>query len=57
MASTHKIPRSYGNSKKDRKGRTIIFVGYSATLSMKGDQIELWEPEDLFIKRRLNEPD
>ena len=57
MASTDKIPRSYGNSKKDRKGRTIIFVGYSATLSMKGDQIELWEPEDLFIKRRLNEPD
>ena len=57
MASTHKISWSYGDSKKDRKGRSIFFVGYSNALSMSGDQFELWEPEDIFIKRGSNEPD
>ena len=55
MASADKIIWSYGDSKKDRKGRSIIFVGYSAALSFKGDKIELWEPESIFIKRGLNE--
>ena len=55
MASADKIVWSYGDSKKDRKGRSIIFVGYSAALSFKGDKIELWEPKSIFIKRGLNE--
>ena len=57
MASTNKIVWSYGDLKKDTKGRPIFFVGYSTVLSNKGDRIELWEPENLFIKRGLNEPD
>ena len=57
MASTNKIVWSYGDSKKDRKGRPIFFVGYSSSLSDNGDRIELWEPENIFIKRGLNEPD
>ena len=56
MASTNKIVWFYGDLKKDRKGRPIFFVGYSAVLSNKGDRIELWEPEYIFIKRGLNEP-
>ena len=57
MASADKIVWSYGDSKKDRKGKSIFFVGYSNALSMSGDQFELWEPEDIFIKRGSNEPD
>ena len=34
-----------GDTKKDRKGRTIYFKGYSKEISKKGDTIELWEPE------------
>lgn len=34
-----------GDTKKDRKGRTIYFKGYSKEISKKGDVIELWEPE------------
>ena len=56
MASNNKVVWSYGDLKKDRKSRSIFFVGYSASLSDKGDRIELWEPEYIFIKRGLNEP-
>tara|TARA_Y100001936_G_scaffold242119_1_gene278923 strand:- start:1282 stop:1422 length:141 start_codon:yes stop_codon:yes gene_type:complete len=35
-----------GDTKKDRKGRTIYFKGYSDKFSKKGDAIELWEPEN-----------
>ena len=41
------MPRSKlkpGDTKKDRKGRTIYFKGYSDELTKKGDAIELWEP-------------
>ena len=33
-----------GDTKKDRKGRTIFFKGYSTERSKKGFPIELWEP-------------
>ena len=33
-----------GDTKKDRKGRTIFFKGYSTACSKKGLTIELWEP-------------
>ena len=33
-----------GDTKKDRKGRTIFFKGYSTESSKKGLPIELWEP-------------
>jgi hypothetical protein len=33
-----------GDKKKDRKGRTIFFKGYSTECSKKGLPIELWEP-------------
>ena len=33
-----------GDTKKDRKGRTIFFKGYSTECSKKGLPIELWEP-------------
>ena len=56
MVSSNKIIWSYGDLKKDRTGRSIIFIGYSSALSAKGDRIELWEPEYIFIKRGLNEP-
>lgn len=56
MVSSNKIIWSYGDLKKDRKGRSIIFIGYSSALSAKGERIELWEPEYIFIKRGLNEP-
>ena len=32
-----------GDTKKDRKGKTIYFKGYSEELTKKGDVIELWE--------------
>ena len=35
----HKI----GDTKKDRKGRIILFKGYSTERSKKGFPIELWE--------------
>ena len=33
-----------GDTKKDRKDRTIFFKGYSTECSKKGLPIELWEP-------------
>jgi hypothetical protein len=39
----------YGDSKKDRQGRLIYFIGYSENTNSKGDSIELWEPEDIFL--------
>ena len=33
-----------GDTKKDRKGRTIFFKGYSTECSKKGLPIKLWEP-------------
>ena len=36
---------SVGDTKKDRKGRTIYFKGYSEEVSKKGVSIELWGPE------------
>jgi len=41
----------YGDSKKDRQGRLIYFIGYSEDTNSKGDSIELWEPEDIFLNR------
>ena len=35
-----------GETKKDRKGRTIFFRGYSKKLTDNGTAIELWEPEE-----------
>ena len=35
-----------GDTKKDRKGRTIFFKGYSTEYSKKGLPIELWEPSE-----------
>ena len=35
-----------GKTKKDRKGRTIFFKGYSKELTDNGTAIELWEPEE-----------
>tara|TARA_Y100000816_G_scaffold268242_1_gene230280 strand:+ start:26 stop:190 length:165 start_codon:yes stop_codon:yes gene_type:complete len=35
-----------GDAKKDRKGRTIFFKGYSTEYSKKGRPIELWEPSE-----------
>lgn len=36
---------SVGDTKKDRKGRTIYFKGYSEEVSKKGISIELWSSE------------
>lgn len=36
---------SVGDTKKDRKGRTIYFKGYSEEVSKKGVSIELWSSE------------
>ena len=33
-----------GDTKKDRKGRTIFFKGYSTECTKEGLPIELWEP-------------
>jgi hypothetical protein len=35
---------SVGDSKKDRQGRLIYFVGYSKDLDGKGRPFELWQP-------------
>ena len=39
---------SYGDTKLDRQGRTIYFIEYVNQTDSKGNQIELWEPEDIF---------
>ena len=36
---------SVGDTKKDRKGRTIYFKGYSEEVSKKGVSLELWSSE------------
>ena len=35
----------------DRQGRTIYFIEYANQTDSKGNQIELWEPEDIFLAR------
>ena len=45
---------SYGDKKIDRHGRTIYFIEYANQKDKKGNQIELWEPEDIFLARDLN---
>ncbi|MDA8908365.1 hypothetical protein N9Q90_04440 [Gammaproteobacteria bacterium] len=42
---------SIGDSKKDRKGRLIYFIGYSRDLDAKGNPFELWQ-----LKPILNKP-
>lgn len=42
---------AYGDTKLDRNGRVIYFVGYSSKLTKSGDRIELWVPMDLFVKK------
>ena len=42
---------SYGDTKLDRQGRTIYFIEYANQTDSKGNQIELWEPEDIFLAR------
>ena len=41
---------SYGDTKKDRKGKVIYFVGYSTELSKKGHPIEMWVQENEYLK-------
>tara|TARA_B100001057_G_C22444550_1_gene792552 strand:+ start:483 stop:647 length:165 start_codon:yes stop_codon:yes gene_type:complete len=43
---------SFGDSKLDRQGRLIFFVGYSKETNLKNKLIELWEPENVFKSRR-----
>ena len=50
----HKKAWSFGDTKTDRKGRAIYFIGYSSETDAKGNQIELWEPEVKFLTRKLN---
>ena len=45
---------SYGDTKLDRQGRTIYFIEYANQTDSKGNQIELWEPEDIFLARSPN---
>ena len=46
---------TFGDSKKDRKGRTIYFIGYSNETDSNGYSIELWEPEIEYLKRDSKE--
>ena len=41
---------SIGDSKKDRKGKLIYFIGYSKELDNKGNPFELWQPEPTLNK-------
>ena len=45
---------SYGDTKIDRQGRTIYFIEYANQKDKKGNQIELWEPEDIFLAKDPN---
>ena len=45
---------SYGDTKLDRQGRTIYFIEYANQTDSKGNQIEHWEPEDIFLARSPN---
>ena len=45
---------SYGDTKLDRQGRTIYFIEYANQTDSNGNQIELWEPEDIFFARDPN---
>tara|TARA_X000001036_G_scaffold328609_1_gene307245 strand:- start:1432 stop:1596 length:165 start_codon:yes stop_codon:yes gene_type:complete len=42
---------TFGDSKLDRQGRLIFFVGYSEETNLKNELIELWEPENIFKSR------
>jgi len=44
----------FGQTKKDRQGRTIYFIEYTNQFDSLGNQIELWEPEDTFLARSSN---
>ena len=44
----------FGQTKKDRQGRTIYFIEYTNQFDSLGNQIELWEPEDIFLARDTN---
>jgi hypothetical protein len=46
---------SYGDTKLDRYGRTIYFIEYTIQTDRKGNQIELWEPEDIFLARSTHD--
>ena len=46
-----------GETKKDRKGRTIFFKGYSKKLTDNGTAIELWEPEEWVKKFKFKNDD
>jgi hypothetical protein len=48
---TKKRDWSYGDTKIDRKGTVIYFVGYSLELTKSGNPIELWVPKDIFVKK------
>ena len=41
----------FGDSKLDRQGSLIFFVGYSEETNLKNELIELWEPENIFKSR------
>ena len=44
---------SVGDSKKDKQGRLIYFVGYSKDLDGKGRPFELWQPNPVInIKKK-----
>ena len=45
---------SYGDKKIDRHGSTIYFIEYVNQKDKKGNQIELWEPEDIFLAKDPN---
>jgi hypothetical protein len=51
----HKKAWSFGDTKTDRKGKAIYFIGYSSETDAKGNQIELWEPEVKFLNRKLDQ--
>jgi hypothetical protein len=44
---------SYGDTKQDRNGRIIYFVGYTKECDKKGNLIELWEPDQVFKRRAI----
>ena len=45
---------NFGDSKIDRKGRQIFFIGYSEETNSKSEPIELWESEKNFINMYKN---
>jgi hypothetical protein len=55
LISCTKKAWSFGDTKTDRKGRAIYFIGYSSETDAKGNQIEFWEPEAKFLTRKLDQ--